>query len=67
MMSFSSNKTTLAAHADKNYSDSWPETFPKGDKTKNRVSQSVILIHGVQIALPTERGRYRGKERERHA
>lgn len=68
ILSFSSNKTTLAVHADKNYSDSRPETSPKGDETKNSVSQTVMLIHGVQIDLSTVRGRYRdrGREGERH-
>lgn len=61
----SSNETTLAAHTDKSYSDSLPETSPKGEgKTKNSVSQTVTLIHGVQIDLSTVRIRYSDRERE---
>lgn len=59
------NKTILAAHADKNCSDSWPETFPKGSETKNSVSQTVTLIHGVQRALSTVRYRERGNDTHR--
>lgn len=55
-------KTILSAHSDRNYSDSLPETFPKGDETKHRLSQSVIS-ETWSTALSTDSSIHRKKAR----